>query len=38
MYDPNPLGCLFDCDGDDWFADDVGVDIDNDGTGDEEEW
>ena len=25
-----PLGCLYDHDGDDWFADDTAVDIDND--------
>lgn len=27
----NPLGCLYDTDGDDWFSDDIMVDIDNDG-------
>jgi hypothetical protein len=32
-----PLGCLYDPDGDDWFSDDTLVDIDNDFEGSCEE-
>lgn len=33
----NPLGCLYDPDGEDWFSEDIFVDIDNDGTCNEDD-